>query len=440
MKNILLVSTCLVLFANCQNNDKQSNHPNIITNDIGNFWTAYDKIIDTADTIEQEKYLHELYLDKGTLGLAGIIQAKNYTPQDYLHVINNYPKFWASIRENTFKAKKISQELEIGIDKLKAVYPELKPVKIYFTIGALRSSGTTMDSLVLIGSELALTDKNSVTSEFPEQEGKWRRKFFDSNPIDNLVLLNIHEYVHTQQRPIVHNLLSQCLYEGVAEFVSVTAMEKPSSTPAISFGKKNETKVRRKFEEDMFRGDRTSSWLWSSSDNDFNTRDLGYYIGYEICERYYEKAEDKKLAIKEMIELDYRNEAEIEEFVDGSSFFSTSLENLYNNYNESRPIVVNIKPFENGNEEVNPNINQITVDFSKVMDERYRNFNLGPLGENHILSIKKFLGFSEGGKSVTFEVELEPNKHYQLTIGSGFRDENGTPLKPYLIDFKTSEI
>lgn len=436
MKKIAALFLFSLLIGSCQ--DKQPSIQNVITSDIDHFWMAFDKVQAATDTIEQAKYLKELFFDKGSPGLAGIMQAKNYTPKEYLDAINNYPKFWASVRENTFKSKTLGKELAIGIDKLKAVYPELRPAKIYFTIGALRTNGTTIDSLVLIGSEVAMGDKNTVTSEFPEQIQAGRRQYFDANPIDNLVLLNVHEYVHTQQHPIVHNLLSQCLYEGVAEFVSVTAMDVPSSTPAINFGKENQERVRDQFEAEMFKGNNTYDWLWSDANNEFKMRDLGYYVGYEICERYYNSVANKQQALKEMIELDYANEPAIEAFVDGTGFFTATLEELYQSYEAKRPKVVAIKPFENGSQKVSSKTSQITVEFSHTMDQNTRNFDYGPLGEEAVVRFKKLVGYAEDGKAITFEIQkLEPSKQYQLTIGSGFRDENGMPLKPYLIDFKT---
>ncbi len=419
-------------------NTTNSNTSNVITTDIDNFWEAFDQVQTTTDTTQQDQYLKELFFDKGTPGLKAIMEVRNYTPAEYRQAINSYPTFWVSIRENTYKADKIGAELDQGIEKLRAVYPELKPAKIYFTIGALRTNGTTMDSMVLIGSELALADEHTSTEEFPEASREDRSRYFATNPIDNVVLLNVHEYVHTQQNPIVHNLLSQCLFEGVAEFVSVKAMGVPSASPAIEFGKKNEDRVRAKFEEEMFRGNATYNWLWSAANNDFDIRDLGYYIGYEICERYYNAAEDKQQAIKTLIELDYHNEPQIEAFVDGTNFLSAPLEELYQTYEAKRPKVVAIKPFENGNQEVDAKINQITITFSKQMDQYYRNFDYGPLGEDHVVRFKKLIGYSEDGKSLSFEIEpLEPNKQYQLLVQSGFRDLEGTPLKPYLIDFKT---
>jgi hypothetical protein len=71
------------------------------------------------------------------------------------------------------------------------------------------------------------------------------------------------------------------------------------------------------------------------------------------------------------------------------------------------------------------------------MDKAYRNFEFGPLGKENLLVIKKVLGFSEDGRTLSFEVELDVNKHYQLVVGEGFRNLKGASLIPYLIDFTT---
>ncbi|MCB4235398.1 hypothetical protein LDL59_10835 [Kaistella anthropi] len=56
--------------------------------------------------------------------------------------------------------------MNLGIEKLRKIYPELKPAKIYFTIGALRTNGTYSHNLVLIGSEIAMTDKKQLRTNF----------------------------------------------------------------------------------------------------------------------------------------------------------------------------------------------------------------------------------------------------------------------------------
>lgn len=414
---------------------------NVVWTDVDNFWMAYDNIIQTKDTIAQYKILEDLYFSKATEGLNAIRQVRNYTAKDYLDAINNYPNFWNSIRKNTLRANEFAGDFNLGIEKFRQIYPELKPAKIYFTIGAMRSNGTTLDNLVLIGSEMAMTDKNTVSDELlPDIFRIGRRKYFDSNPINTLVLLNIHEYVHTQQKPMVDNLLSYVIREGVAEYVSVKAMNVPSAAPAIEFGKNNHIKVRTKFEQEMFYINNWNNWLWSDTQNEFGIRDLGYYIGYQMCENYYNQAENKSLAIKKMIELDYTNEAEIEDFVAKSNFFSKPLNKLYQDFEKKRPTIVSIKQFKNKSKKVNPNVKEITIEFSEPLNGHNTGVDFGELGQSTFPKndvTKRF--WSSDNKTWTITVNLEPNKKYQILITNNFRTQNGMPLKPYLIEFETKE-
>jgi len=415
-----------------------SQKTSVVTSDIDNFWVAFDKITSTQDMLQQQDYLKTFFLDKGTPGLKAIMEARGYTAQHYIDAINAYPKFWKSVRGNTLKAKIYGRELDKAIVKLKKVYPDLKRTTVYFTIGALRTGGTAYNGVVLIGSEVAMTDESTVSTEFPLDIAAGRRAYFNQNPIRDIVLLNVHEYVHTQQKPLVQNLLSQVVYEGVAEFVSTKALQKPSATPAVHFGFKNKD-IKQRFEEEMFNFRVQDKWLWSDTENEFGMRDLGYYIGYALCEKYYNQATDKKAAIKKMIELDYSNEEEIERFVDGTKFFSAPLSQLYSKYEASRPTVVKIIGVENNSKAVKPGVTKITVTFSEAMNTYFRNFDYGPLGEDYVLAIQKVIGFSKDGRSITFEVNLQPGRHYQMTVSNGFRNIKGALLKPYLIDIQTTK-
>jgi len=233
----LIALLYLLISAGCK--PQKSKSVNVISADIDKFWMAFDTISQQTDSLKKMQLLEELYLSKGSLGLQGIIEAKRYQKEEFLNMIDNYPRFLQSVRPNTQKAKQLSSDLEGGIEKLKAIYPELHAAKIYFTIGAMRSGGTTRDSLVLIGSELAMVDHQTDISEFEGRMKDWAENYIATKPLDNIVLLNVHEYVHTQQNPIPNNLLYQCVYEGIAEFVSTKAMETTSTSPAIAYGKNN---------------------------------------------------------------------------------------------------------------------------------------------------------------------------------------------------------
>ena len=411
----------------------------IVTTDIDLFWEAYDQIIATEDTAQQRTYFQELYLDKGSPGLAGIIQARNYTADEYLEAIRNYPKFWNSVRTNTLKAKDIGKELEAGVVKLKKLYPDLKPAPIYLTVGALRTNGTVLDTMLLIGTELAMADSTVVSSEFPERLGHLP-VFFQQNPIDHVVALNIHEYIHTQQNARGgYDLLSQSVFEGVAEFVPVVALGVPSATPAIAYGKANDDMLKARFAQEMFEP-WIYNWIWNSLDNEFGVRDLGYYMGYAIAEKYYEKAPNKPLAIKELIELDYEHRDSIEAFVDRTGYFAQPIAELKATYEKSRPTVVEIQEFENGSTNVSPSLSQITLRFSQPMATRFRSTDYGPLGKEHFAAVDS-ITFSDDGNTVTYFIKgVEPNKKYQLLLEAGYRSKRGAlPLVPYLVEFSTRD-
>lgn len=410
----------------------------IIASDIDNFWDAYDKIIVEKDSVKQLNLIKTLYIDKGTPGLDGIMRARRYSAEEYVYAINNYPNFWNSIRKNTLKSNQFSKDIQNGVENLKKIYPDLKPVNTYFEIGVLRTGGTTIDGMLLIGTEIALADKSIITTEL-DDDYPHLRGYFDTNPIKDVVFLNVHEYIHTQQKETIGNtLLSQTIMEGVAEFLAEIALNQKSPNPQIEFGFKNEEQIKTEFQKGMF-SPNIYNWIMNNPDNQFGMRDLGYFVGYVICKKYYEQSTDKKSAVKEMIELDYNNENSLIQFVEKTKYFDQPLIKYKNEFENSRPKVIGIKEFENGNRNVNPEIHTFTINFSEEMNTDYRNFELGPLGENNLLRISKVIGFSDDKKSFTFESNLEPDKQYQLLVDFGFVSAKGYPLVAYLIDFTTSK-
>jgi hypothetical protein len=410
----------------------------IISTDVANFWNAYDKIKLEKDTLKQLSLIKTLYISKGTPGLDGIMRARRYTAEEYIYAINHYPQFWESVRVNTLKSIKFSKEIQDGIKKLKKIYPELKPVNTYFEIGALRTGGTTIDGMLLIGCEIALADKSTITTEV-DTKYPHLRKYFDTEPIKDVVFLNIHEYIHTQQKETIGNtLLAQTIMEGVAEFLAEIALNKKSPNPQIEFGYKNELEIKDQYAKEMH-SPYIYNWIMNNSNNKFGMRDLGYFVGYAICKKYYGMSSNKEAAIKYMIELDYNNEDELVKFVEKTNYFEKPLSFYKEQFEKNRPIVTGLMEFENNAANVNPNIKTFTLVFSEEMDPEFRNFEYGPLGENNLLKITKVIGFSKDNKSFQFEANLEPEKHYQLVVNFGFKSSESIPLKPYLIDFITSK-
>lgn len=113
--------------------------------------------------------------------------------------------------------------------------------------------------------------------------------------------------------------------------------------------------MKQQFLKEMF-NNYYRYWLWSNYENQFNTRDLGYFLGYDMAKYYYNKTENKQAAIKTLIELDYTNDKTVEESIDKMTYFDKSIAKLKTTYQKNRPTVINIIEFENGSKNVNPNI------------------------------------------------------------------------------------
>ncbi len=330
MKTYLLPFVIVLLFAiisafnPAQNNqtNQETEFDKVITTDIDNFWEAYELIRNSNNRKEQLAILQKEFIEKGSPGLEMIMDARRYQAEEYVDAINNYPKFWESVKDNMYQSKTYGAEIGEGINKLRKLYPDLKPAKIYFTVGVFRTGGTIKDGNVLIGAETAMANKKAITDEFPDnRQFNNLRNYWKKQQLDDIVLTNVHEYIHTQQSSIQNsNLLFKCVNEGVAEFVSCLAMETNSTAPAIAYGFENNEKIRPVFEKEMFQKE-TGYWLWSSQENEFGVRDLGYYIGYAIAQQYYDAANDKKAAIKTMIDLDYSNTKQVEQYIDQSNYF-----------------------------------------------------------------------------------------------------------------------
>src|SRR5687768_15076490 len=132
-----LLTFFLVIFSTKVINAQQK----VYTQDIDNFWIAYDSARLTSDSLKQIQIIQTLYVDKGTKGLKAFMEARDYSTPLWVALIRKYPKFWNSIRPNTLTIKSKATAIEQSIARFKELYPQLKDAKIYFTVGGLNSGG-----------------------------------------------------------------------------------------------------------------------------------------------------------------------------------------------------------------------------------------------------------------------------------------------------------
>lgn len=310
-------SIIFVLIATFYLNAKAQETQKIFTSDIDNFWMAYDSIQKVKDFNQQLSIINDLYIHKGTKGLKAFMEVRNYNDTLWVKLIQLFPKFWNSVRPNTLQVQTKSDELERGVFRFKTLYPELKDANMYFTIGGLSTGGTTSNNLVLIGTEIAAADSLVDVSEF---KNKWLQSVFKKQNINHIVFLNIHEYVHTQQKGNPTNVLSASIKEGACDFMAELITEQTLSSQYLFYGISNEPEIKELFKKDMLTGN-YNNWL-SNGPQMGEKADLGYFVGYKICKSYYETMSDKAKAIKTIVELNYSDEKYILEFLKKSNYLT----------------------------------------------------------------------------------------------------------------------
>lgn len=170
-----------------------------------------------------------------------------------------------------------------------------------------------MNKDLVIGLELALADSTINTSEYQSQR---KKDYYRNSESGGIEFVAVHEYVHTLQKSLVNNnVLKNSIYEGACDFIAELVIGKPIDLKYIQYGYENYSTVLEFFRQDLLS---TNFDDWFHNHNVSTIKDLGYFIGYEICKNYYKNAVNKQVAIKEIIELDYSDDKAVLRFLKDS--------------------------------------------------------------------------------------------------------------------------
>lgn len=294
----------------------------VITSDVDLFWSAYDRIVEEEDHAKQLQLINTLYIEPGTEGLTKFMASRDYTDTMYVKLINAFPKFWTSVRANTLQAHTVRPRVAGYVARLKELFPEMKPAKIYYAIGGLNSGGTGEAGTVMMGTEVSAGDPSVDVSEF---DSDWLAGVFKNQTTENLVVLAIHEYVHTQQAeytdPEGVNVAAVALVEGSCDFISELVVGQPLPATYMKVGRERAGELRAAFLQDLY-GTDFNRWVYNGGDTDLGAADLGYYVGYEISRRYYENTPDKRTAISSIIRSDWTDAKLLDSFIIASGYYT----------------------------------------------------------------------------------------------------------------------
>ena len=265
----------------------------LITSDIDNFWKAYD----AAKPEYCFGVFKREYFDKGSDGLKTFKQAR-IDQCAFIETLASHPRYYASIRESTLKINSMREPIRASFRKLKSLYDDAVFPPVYFLIGCMNSGGTLTDTGLLIGTEMYGRTPGSPEDELDD----WHKQVI--KPINLIPHIVAHELIHYQQKypKGERTLLAEAIKEGSADFIAELISGRHINTHLHTYGNPKERELWEEFKQEM-NGKSLTNWLYNSSQVKGKPADLGYYIGYKMCEAYYQNAANKRQAIKDILEI-----------------------------------------------------------------------------------------------------------------------------------------
>lgn len=259
--------------------------PVIQTEDVARFYRIYD----AAHGHPSAQVLQQDYLDRGSPGLHTFAKMRNITGARIAAEIAKRPAIYADAKRCMAVLPRVRTRVAAALAKLGRLYPQAKFPPVTIAVGRGKPVGVGSPAGgIMIGLEALC----ATTWLNPDIE-------------DRFVFTIAHEYIHVQQSPALADdphptVLEVSLIEGAAEFLGKLISGGVSYTYFPALVKGREKSIEKAFVRDENSRD-LSRWLYNSTPD--HPQDLGYWVGYQIVKAYYDRARDKRAAIREIIRM-----------------------------------------------------------------------------------------------------------------------------------------
>jgi hypothetical protein len=266
-----------------------------VTSDIELFWKAYD----LAKPENNINVFRDQYLRKGSNGLEEFRKLRIGSACGLAEAIEKAPKYYAALREPSLKIASYEHQMRASFRRLKELYPAAVFPDVYFLVGRMSSAGTLNEKGLYIGVDMFGKNEGVALDEL----GGWHKAV--TAPTARIPFVVAHESMHYQQKfpgGEEWSLLGKALNEGGADFIAELIAGDNINPHLHEYGNPREKELWLEFQKEMT-GKNAKNWLYQGDEAKDRPADLGYYIGYKICESYYKNAADKKQAVKDILEI-----------------------------------------------------------------------------------------------------------------------------------------
>jgi hypothetical protein len=288
---ILLIFIFPAIILSQPNYPKDPEQAQLVTADIKNFLEAYEQFSPEKDNAA---ILQKYYFGKASPGLQEYISRFRLNPEMLEKAIEKNPERFNRIKTFYTQISVFENEFKDEMKRYKRAVPGAMFAPTYLLVGAARGIGQASKVGQLVTIENALDD------------------------LEKLKTLMVHELTHFQQAIGVginkygsiygkkDNMLDLVLREGAAEFITYHRVREnvPAFVKLRNY-QQNEYQLWERFKEDLNKQDQ-DFWLNVSfeDNNKGYPFQLGYAVGYKIVEAYYERAENKDQALKDILTIE----------------------------------------------------------------------------------------------------------------------------------------
>lgn len=294
-----LVQRCSSLFAAYKQAHADPRQGQWVTSDVDLFWRAYDLAMQVSPDRRPAIYQTE-YLDRGSAGLRDFMVIRHATAQSLAEYVDKHPRFYATIRANTLQITRLSGQIHDIYRRMKALYGDAYFPNVYFCVGGFFGGGTVSDQGLLISAEMMSASPQVALNEL----NAWEKSVL--LPVGEITPIVSHELVHFEQHFPAddESLLRQCIVEGGASFIGSLVCGRVNSVERRqhAYGDAHEKELWNEFTREM-NGTDSKKWFHSSTGAADRPDDLGYWMGFKICQAYYRRAADKKKAVAGILNI-----------------------------------------------------------------------------------------------------------------------------------------
>jgi hypothetical protein len=262
--------------------------PVIRIEDVARFYKVYDAAHGhpTAERLQSD------YIDPGSPGLHHLAEIRNVTGVSIAKALAAHPQIFSDAKRCMTVLPRVRVRVAAALRTLGRLYPKAEFPSVTIAISHGKPAGVADASGVIIGLEATCAVN-----------------YLNPNIEDRFVHAIAHEYTHVEQAlqsPALYNdpkptVLDASLIEGAAEFTATQITgEVAFHSPFAPSVKARDKEVEIQFVADEDKPD-LSQWI----DNGSLTTpgDLGYWVGYRIVKSYYERAADKRKALRDILEM-----------------------------------------------------------------------------------------------------------------------------------------